>query len=138
MPPVAVAVDFNTEALKSMQKEGHQIAAEALGSRSFKTGKNFCLDYAGKVVMVRKCKKTGTKQSWRLDDSGRLLASDGRCVAGQYLAKCNQGKNQKWKLDDKNRLSNGGRCLQTQSNPARNGAKVVPAPCNNAANQVWH
>lgn len=134
----ALAVEFNTDALKSMQKEGHKIVAEAQGGKPFKTRNGLCLDYAGKVVMVKKCKSSGSSQTWHFDDKGRLVASDGRCIAGSNLAKCSGAKGQQWEQDGKGRLAgNNGKCLQTQGNPPKAGAKVVAAGCSGAANQVW-
>ncbi len=132
------AVEFNKDALKSMQQEGHKIVAESQGGKSYKTRNGLCLDFAGKVLMVKKCKASGSSQTWHFDDQGRLVASDGRCVTGADLANCGSGNNQKWQLDDQGRLAGGNKkCLQTQGNPPKNGAKVVAAGCSGAANQVW-
>ncbi len=134
----AVAVEFNKDALKSMQQEGHKIVAESQGGKQFKTPNGLCLDYAGKVLMVKSCKGSGSSQTWHFDDQGRLVASDGRCVAGANLANCGAGNNQKWEFDDQGRIAgSNGKCLQTQGNPAKSGAKVVAAGCSAAANQVW-
>ena len=131
-------VDFNTDALKSMQQEGHKIVAESQGGRSFKTPNGLCMDFAGKVLMVKKCKSSGSSQTWHFDENGRLVASDGRCVAGPQLAKCGAGNNQKWQQDKQKRLvGSGNKCLQTQGHPAKAGAKVVAAKCGGAPNQVW-
>jgi hypothetical protein len=133
-----LAVDFNTDALKSMQEEGHKIVAESQGGKSYKTRNGLCLDYAGKVLMVRKCKASGSSQTWYFDDQDRLVASDGRCVAGASLVNCGSGNNQKWRLDNQGRIAgSNNKCLQTQGNPPKNGAKIVAAGCSGAANQLW-
>ncbi len=134
----ASAVDFNTDALKAMQQEGHKMVAEAQDGRAFKTANGLCLDVAGKALMVRKCKSSGSSQTWHFDEQDRLVSSDGRCVAGPTLASCGAGKNQQWRLDGQNRLARAGnQCLQTQGNPPGNGAKVIVKDCSGAANQVW-
>ena len=134
----AGAVEFNKDALKTIQEEGHKIAAEALGARTFKTSNGLCLDYAGRALLVKKCKSTGSTQGWYFDEQGRLVASDGRCVAGAQLANCGSGKGQKWKLDGNKRLANQNKqCLQVPGNPPKAGAKLKAAACSGAANQVW-
>lgn len=134
----ASAVEFNTDALKTIQQEGHKIAAEAQGGRAFKMGNGFCLDYAGKALVLKKCKKSGSTQTWHFDGQSRLVASDGRCVNNAQLAKCGGGKNQKWTLDQQNRLANAnGQCLQPQGNIPKNGAKLSVAKCSGAGHQVW-
>lgn len=136
--PVAQAVELNTEALKTMQKEGHKIVEESEKGRSYKTGKNFCLTAAGNGLVLRECNDQAKTQKWKLDDQSRLVAHDGRCVAGPQLAKCGAGVAQKWKHDGKKRLSNQGKkCLQVQGNTPKAGAKVIAAACGNAAGQIW-
>ncbi len=136
----ARAVEFNTDALKSMQEEGHRIVDEALGGRAYKAANNFCLDVAGDGMVIRKCKGDSQTQKWVTDEQGRLVAHDGRCVDGARLAKCGGAKSQKWKHDDKNRLANNNnKCLQVQGSPLKGGAKVVPVDCHNKTpNQVWN
>lgn len=136
--PLVNAVDLNRDALKSMQQEGHKIVEESQGGRNYKTGNGLCMDFAGVVMLVKKCNNKAT-QKWRFDDQGRLLASDKRCVSGTaQLQKCGTGNGQKWKLDGQKRLVNGSKkCLQVQGNPAKAGAKVAAAKCTKGANQVW-
>jgi hypothetical protein len=135
----ARAVEFNTDALKSMQEEGHRIVEESQGGRAFKAANNFCLDVAGAGMVIRKCKAESKTQKWVTDGQGRLVAHDGRCVDGARLAKCGGAKSQKWKHDGKNRLANNNnKCLQIQGSPLKGGAKVVPADCRDKTpNQVW-
>ncbi len=136
--PVVQAVDFNAEAMKSMQKEGHQIVEDSQQGRIYKSAGGHCLDKVGAGLVVKKCNAKVKTQRWRLDNKKRLVASDGRCVAGAKLQKCGSGKAQVWKLDGQKRLANNAKqCLQAQGNPPKAGAKVVVADCNKAPNQVW-
>ena len=133
----AHAVDFNKDALKSMQEEGHKIAEEA-GGRTYSTANGLCLDVAGAALVVAPCDPKSKSQVWQIDGQSRLVAHDGRCVAGDKLQKCGSGNAQKWKVDDKKRLSNAAKqCLQPQGNPPKAGARVAAAGCSKAANQVW-
>ena len=133
----ANAVDFNKDALKSMQEEGHKIVEEAEG-RTYKTANGLCLDVDGASLVVAACDPKSKSQVWRIDGQGRLVAHDGRCVASDKLQKCGSGNAQKWKVDDKKRLANAAKqCLQPQGNPPKAGAKVSAAGCSKAANQVW-
>ena len=133
------AVEFNTEALKTMQQEGHRIVEESQGGRAYRAANDFCLDVAGDGMVVRKCNAGSNTQKWTMDGQNRLVAQDGRCVDGARLVKCAGTKSQKWKLDGKNRLANhNNQCLQVQGHPPKAGAKVVAAQCNDKApNQVW-
>jgi len=110
----AQAVELNTDALKTMQKEGHRIVEESEGGRAYKAANGFCLDAAGGGLVVRKCKDGAKTQKWTMDGQSRLVAHDGRCVAGPNLE-----------------------CLQIQGNTPKDGAKVVAAGCNKAPGQVW-
>lgn len=135
--PSAMAVDFNTDALKSMQEEGHKIVEEAQG-KAYRTAGGLCLDVAGGALAVKPCDANSKSQVWQIDGQGRLVAHDGRCVAGDQLQKCGSGNAQKWQVDGRGRLANGAKqCLQAQGNPPKAGAKVVGAACSKAPNQVW-
>jgi hypothetical protein len=135
----AQAVELNKDAMKTMQQEGHRIVEESKGSRAYKAGNNLCLDTGGGGLLVRKCSDGAKTQKWTMDNQKRLVAHDGRCVAGAQLAKCGAGKGQKWKHDDKKRLFNQNKqCLQVQGNPPKAGAKVTVAACGNeVAGQTW-
>jgi len=143
----AAAAQFNTDALKKMQKEGHKIleeqqAAEAAGGnkapaarRAYRVGADLCLDGQGSLT-VETCNGKAASQQWILDASGRLVANDGRCLAGANLVKCAQGNPQKWVHDDRGRLRNAAQqCLQARSVKA--GAAVTTAACGAAPTQVW-
>ncbi len=133
----AHAVDFNKDALKSMQEEGHKIVAETEG-RAFMTGNGLCLDVDGAGLVVANCDPKSKSQIWRIDGESRLVAHDGRCVASDKLQKCGSGNAQKWKVDDKKRVANTAKqCLQPQGNPPKAGAKVAAAGCSKAGTQVW-
>ena len=133
------AVELNTDALKTMQKEGDRIVEEAKGGRAYRAANNFCLDVAGNGLVVRKCNGGAKTQKWIMDGQGRLVAHDGRCVAGGQLAKCGPGNGQKWKHDGKNRLAGHNKqCLQIEGNTPEGGARVITAACNNqVSGQVW-
>jgi hypothetical protein len=135
----AQAVELNKEAMKTMQQEGHKIVEESQGGRAYKAGNNLCLDTGGGGLIVRKCNGGAKTQKWKMDGQKRLVAHDGRCVAGAKLAKCGAGKAQKWKHDDNKRLSNQNKqCLQVQGSPPKQGAKVTVAACGNkVAGQTW-
>ncbi|MEH6592266.1 MAG: RICIN domain-containing protein [Halioglobus sp.] len=131
------AVDFNTDALKSMQKEGHAIVAESQGARAYKASNGLCLDFSGRTIVVSKCGNSKS-QKWTMDGSSRLVAHNGQCVGGSSLQACGDAKGQKWTLDGSNRLANSGKkCLQPEGNPPKAGAKVVAANCSKSAQQVW-
>ena len=135
--PTAVA-QFNTDALKSIQKEGHKILEEEQSKRAFKLSGNLCLDTAGATLTVRACSDSAT-QDWRLDDQRRLVANSGQCVVGAVLRACGQSKNQLWRHDGQKRLINdAGTCLQAQGNPLKAGARVAAVACSKAASQVWN
>ena len=135
----ANAVEFNTDALKSMQEEGHKIVAESKDARAYKASAGHCLDIAGAGLVINKCNAKAKTQMWNFDGQGRLLAHDGRCVAGSNLQKCGASKTEIWKLDGQKRLANDAKqCLQIQGNPPKPGAKVVAAACNKSPNQVWN
>jgi len=137
--PAANAVEFNTDALKSMQEEGHKIVAESKGARAYKASGGHCLDIAGAALVIRACNAKAKTQMWNFDGQGRLVAHDGRCVTGSQLQKCGAAKTAKWKLDGQKRLANATmQCLQIQGNPPKPGAKVVAAACNKSPNQVWN
>ena len=136
--PAVEAVDLNKEALKSMQKEGHDIVAQAQGGKAYKTSNGLCLDAANGGLVVKSCKDKAQNQKWAFDDKGRLLAANGKCVDGARLKKCGGAASQKWSLNGKKQLANGKKqCLQTQGNPAKAGAKVVTTACSQAPNQKW-
>jgi hypothetical protein len=136
----AQAVEFNTDALKSMQEEGHRIVEESQGGRPFKAANNFCLDVAGAGMVIRKCKAESKTQKWVTDGQSRLVAHDGRCVDGARLVKCGGAKSQKWKHDGMKRLANNNKqCLQVQGSPLKGGAKIVAVACRDKTpNQVWN
>lgn len=131
------AVDFNTDALKSMQKEGHAIVAEAEAPRVYKASNGQCLAFAASALILANC--NGKKnQTWSLDENNRLLAANGKCAGGSHLKACDNSKPQKWKYDSSQRLINQAKkCLQPEGNPPQKGARVVAANCNKSARQVW-
>jgi hypothetical protein len=132
------AVDLNTDALKSMQKEGHKIVADSQSGKAYKTSNGLCLEFSGGGLVVRKCNAKANKQKWKFDGQKRLVAYNGKCVDGAKLKKCGAAPSQKWKLDGKKRLANNSKqCLQAEGNPPKAGAKVVTAACGKAPNQVW-
>lgn len=134
---VANAVEFNKEALQSMQEEGHKIVEQAQG-KTYKSAGGLCLDIAGAALVVRPCNAKSQSQIWKIDTESRLVAHDGRCVAGAQLQKCGAGNAQKWKVDEKKRLANTKQqCLQVQGNPPKAGAKVIAPACSQAPTQVW-
>jgi hypothetical protein len=132
-----------------MQKEGHKIleeqqAADARAAgddkssaarRAYRVGTNLCLD-ARASLTVETCNGKTDSQQWALDAGGRLVAHDGRCLAGANLVKCAAGNAQKWVHDDRGRLRNAAQqCLQARSIKA--GAAVTAAACGTAPTQVW-
>ena len=147
------AAQFNTDAMKKMQKEGHKIleeqqaaeAAKAAGDagatgtsparRAYRIGSNFCLD-ARSAISVEVCSSSAASQQWAFDASRRLVAHDGRCLAGASLVTCAEGKAQKWVHDERGRLRNEAQqCLQPRNLKA--GAPVIAAACGMAPTQVW-
>ena len=134
----AQAVEFNKDAMKAMQEEGHRIVEESQGGRAYKAGKEFCLDMAGTGLVVRKCQGGAKTQKWITDSQSRLVAHDGRCVDGASLVKCAGSKSQKWKYEGNHLANQNKQCLQVQGQPPKAGAKVVVSACNKkAAAQVW-
>lgn len=150
--PGAGAVDFNTDALKSMQEEGHKIVEESQGLRTFKLPSGQCLHakgQAGTNLVVNKCKPKSDNQKWRFDDKGRLASQGGACVgvagdankagASAVMQKCSGAKFQQWRQDGKKRLVNGlGKCLEAAGDPKSPSGNVVTAACSDAPNQVWN
>jgi hypothetical protein len=135
--PFAAAVEFNKDALKSMQEEGHKIVEEAQG-RAYRAAGGLCLDIAGGGLSVKPCDAKAKTQVWQIDGKGRLVAGDGRCVAGDKLQKCGSGNAQKWKVDGNKRLANAAKqCLQVKGSPPKAGAKVIAVACSKSPNQVW-
>ena len=131
------AVEFNTDALKSMQKEGHAIVAESQGARTYKASNGQCLDFTGSAIKLSKCSNSKS-QKWSMDGSSRLVAHSGQCIGGSGLLACGNAKAQKWTLDASRRLVNGAKkCLQPEGNPSKAGARVVAAKCSKSAQQVW-
>ena len=149
--PGAGAVDFNTDALKSMQEEGHKIVEESQGLRTFKLPKGQCLHAAGAAganLVINKCNSKSNNQKWRFDDKGRLANQNGACVgvagdpskpgASAVLQNCSGAKFQQWKQDGKKRLVNGvNKCLEA-AGEAKPGGNVVAAACSDSPNQVWN
>jgi len=159
------AAQFNTEALKKMQKEGHKIVeeqqatetgkavedskaagnAQAAGTakaattpverRAYRFGANLCLDARG-GLSVETCVAGKASQQWALDAGSRLVAQNGRCLDGASLVKCAGGNTQKWMHDKRGRLRNQAKqCLQVRADEP--GAPVTVAPCSGAPTQVW-
>lgn len=135
----AHAVTLNTDALKSMQEEGHKIVAESQGARNFRSSSGHCLDSAGKALVLKNCSGKAAGQQWFFDDKSRLVAHDGRCVGGNaQLQNCAGAPAQQWQLDNKGRLANGaGKCLQPQGNSPKAGTKVSAPACGGSPEQVW-
>ena len=132
------AVEFNTDALKSMQEEGHKIVAESQGARSYRAANGECLDFKGNGLVLSKCDGKANSQKWTMDDKQRLVAHNGRCIGGSNLQECSNAKPQKWTHDDKHRLiSNAKKCLQPQGKPPKSGDKVVAGNCSNSEDLVW-
>lgn len=135
----AMAVEFNTDALKSMQKEGHKIVAESQGQRSYKASNGECLDFKGNGLILAKCNGKSNSQKWSMDDKQRLVAHNGRCVGGSNLQECGNSKAQKWTHDSHLRLINlAKKCLQPQGNPPGSGAQVVAGNCSKSDHLVWN
>lgn len=138
--PVAAAVDFNKDAMKTLQEEGHKIADENTGARAFKLSGGHCLQAPSKngaSLLLKKC-NSKNNQKWQLDGQGRIMAHAGGCVdvagGNAVLQKCGGAKSQQWKHDGKNRLVSGGKkCLQGD---AASG-KVAAAACGNPPDQIW-
>lgn len=150
--PGAGAVDFNTDALKSMQEEGHKIVEESQGLRSFKLPSGQCLHAAGAAgtnLVINKCNPKSNNQKWRFDDKSRLANQNGACVgvagdaskpgASAVMQKCSGAKFQQWKQDGKKRLVNGiDKCLEAAGDPKSPGGNVVTTACSDSPKQVWN
>ena len=133
----AHSTEFNKDALKTMQQQGHDIVEESEGARQFRAQGDFCLDASDNGLVVKACSDAAS-QKWRINDQSHLVASSGQCVAGASLVDCAAGNPQSWTHDDAKRLVNAaGQCLQVQGNAPRAGANVITAPCGNATVQVW-
>jgi hypothetical protein len=142
--PMASA-QFNTDALKKMQQEGHRLLEEAqeeegpaVGApRRYTIGDNLCLT-AAQPLAIRRC-RTEPAQRWIMDEAGHLLSADERCLAGAQLAQCNNSNVHLWQHDDRDRLANkAGQCLQLQGGlPASDSKRVIVARCSEAQAQVW-
>lgn len=125
------AAQFNTDALKKIQKEGHKLADKARGIRVLKYGTELCLDSAGGLAL-KKCDDEAKTQKWTADEADRLVADNGQCLAGNRLAKCGEGDAQVWRQDEQGRLLNKAKqCLQV------NQTRVITAACSDAKTQIW-
>ncbi len=134
----ALAVDFNTDALESMQEDGLKIVADSKNARSYKASNGRCLQAKGAGLVLAKCNGDNNSQKWSIDDSERLVAHDGRCLGGAQLQECGNAKAQKWSHDGSGRLaSQAKQCLQAAGNPPKSGAKVSAASCSKSAQQIW-
>ena len=150
----ALAVDFNKDALKKMQEEGHEIVDQEQGLRAFRLASNLCLhaakpDKAGSKLQAAKCKPKSDNQKWQFDDKERLANKGGLCLgiggkakkagATAELQKCGDANHQRWTLDDKGHLVNGlGNCLQAADEGTKAGAKLESRPCDDkSAAQTW-
>ena len=60
----AQAVEFNKDALKSMQEEGHKIVEESQAGRPYKSTGGLCLDIAGNGLVVRNCNANSKTHTW--------------------------------------------------------------------------
>lgn len=140
------AASFNTEAMKNMQQQGQNMAAQAMATKAYKLPSGKCLQTqgdpakAGAGVATADCNESAG-QKWRLDDKGRLVNQAGKCLglsgANPALQDCSEATTQKWKPDDKSRLvSGGGKCLAAVD-PTKAGAPVQAMDCNTTPNQVW-
>ena len=134
----AQAVDFNKDALKSMQEEGHKIVSESQGARTYKASNGQCLDFKGSGLVLANCSDKSNTQKWKMDDKKRLVANNGRCIGGAQLQDCSNAKAQKWTHDSGHRLINQAKkCLQPQGSPPKSGAKITAANCSKSEHQVW-
>lgn len=147
------AAQFNPEALKKMQKQGHKIVEEqkaveapavtgaAIASKTakartvYRIEPNLCL-VAENRLAVESCDRQTASQQWAFDASGRLVAHDGRCVDGASLVPCAGRKTQKWVHDKRGRLRNQAQqCLQPRKEES--GTPVAAVACSGASQQVW-
>jgi len=136
--PFASAVDLNKDAMKAMQQQGQNIVDESKDGRHYRAAGGTCLDSKKDALVVNKCNDKTNSQKWKIDGKGRLLAHNGKCVAGTKLAKCGSAKNQKWKQDDKMRLVNKSKqCLEVTGKSPKAGTPVKTAACSKSKGQVW-
>ncbi|MEE4144306.1 MAG: RICIN domain-containing protein [Halieaceae bacterium] len=147
--PNASAVDLNTDALKTMQQEGHKIVEASKNWRSFTLHNGQCLqvggapDKVGANLVIRDCNPKANSQKWQFDDKGRLASFGGTCVgvagdANALMQACSGEKSQQWKHDGKQRLVNGlKQCLQAAGKADAPSGNVVTATCSGSPNQVW-
>jgi hypothetical protein len=151
--PSARAVEFNTEALKTMQKEGHEIVEQEKGLRAFQLASGLCLHAAktgkpGAKLQVAACKEKSDNQKWRFDDEGRLANQGGTCVgiagnakkpgAKAELQKCSGAAHQRWQVDNRQRLVNGlNLCLEAANNGKKAGAGLKSVACGDSPGQTW-
>ncbi|MFV8816975.1 ricin-type beta-trefoil lectin domain protein [Haliea sp. E17] len=152
----AMAIDLNTDALKTMQQQGQEIVAQAQQAqwRSFALDGDMCLQMAGtpdKVgasMVVRKCNASAKNQQFSFDDQGRLATQGGVCVgvagdaskpgANALTQACGGQAFQKWRIDEAGRLhNNANKCLLAVGKPGEPTGNVVSSNCNASPNQVW-
>ena len=130
---------FNPEALKKMQKEGHKIVEEAAKKQVWRLPGDLCLD-ARQNLVVQRCTENLASQQWTLDEAGRIVAHNDQCLTGNRLLACaDNNRFQTWTHGEGGLLSNGaGRCLHVRGTPAV-GSKVGVAPCTapNVTISVW-
>lgn len=153
----ALAVDLNTDALKTMQKQGQEIVERAKDWQSFELDAgegSKCLQIAGppdKVganVVLRKCNQNASNQQWTFDGESRLVSHGDTCIgvggnankpgANVVNQECGGDKSQRWQLDGQNRLHNElNKCLQATGKPGKPAGNVISQNCNGSPNQVW-
>ncbi len=152
----AQAIDLNTDALKTMQQQGHEIVekAESQDWRSFRLEGGQCLQIAGAVdkvganVVLRDCNASAKVQQFSFDDQGRLVSHGGTCLgvggdanqpgANALMQKCGGQNFQKWRLDPQSRLHNQlNKCLHAAGAPGQPTGNVISQNCSANANQVW-
>ncbi len=151
--PGALAIDLNTDALKTMQQQGDKIIAESKEWRNFELKGGRCmqinggLNAVGANLVIRPCKPDAKNQQFRLDGN-KLVGQGDTCVgvdgnpkklgASAVMQKCGDDKAQQWTLDDKGRLANKeDRCLQATGNPSQKQANVISTNCNMSDNQIF-
>ena len=105
-----------------------------------------CIDAGGDALELRTCSGAST-QRWRFA-SGKLLASDGRCIgprggASERLATlelqpCNDDRAQAWQLRGGLLASGSGLCANVERNRTQDGTPIILFECNDrASNEHW-
>jgi hypothetical protein len=149
----ALAVEFNPDAAKAMQKSAVAAFEQSKNLKLLKTPSGKCLHAAGNFrednanLLLQNCDGS-YNQKWRLDEHGGIVNAAFQCATMQgapgqaganvVTGRCQGRPNQIWRMDPQSRLvTQGGKCLTVAGDINAPGVNVVIADCAGGPNQKW-